>query len=206
MKWLTMQPAFVLEVPLSADDLMPKIRQAVQTPEIQPNTASAGACIDFKVAPDERRFWSPHLNVQVGDIEDDQDGGSELHCRYSPRPEVWTMFMAIYLVASCLIFAAAIFGYVQWILDESPWALVVIPLLALVILGLHLASLIGQGWSSDQMEELRARLDKTLAMALERPDFESKGTSSEFPQDWNVLDVAPEQSRDGGPRGIGNSC
>lgn len=183
MKWLTMQPAFVLEVPLNADDLMPKIRQVVQTPEIQPNTASAGACIDFKVAPDTRRFWSPHLNVQVSDIEDDQKAGSELHCRYSPRPEVWTMFMAIYLVASCLIFAAAIFGYVQWSLDESPWALVVIPLLALVILGLHVASLIGQGWSSDQMEELRARLDKTLAMALERPDFELKDATSEFPQD-----------------------
>ena len=179
MKWLTMQPAFVLEVPLNADDLMPRIRKAVQTPEIQPNTASAGACIDFKVAPDERRFWSPHLNVQVGDIDGDEPSGSELHCRYSPRPEVWTMFMAIYLVASCLIFAAAIFGYVQWILGESPWALFLIPLLALIILGLHFASLIGQSWSSDQMDELRSRLDQTLALALERPDFKSEDATGE---------------------------
>lgn len=163
MKWLTMQPAFVLEVPVGAEELMPEIRKAIKDPGLDQHAASAGVCIDFKVPPTERRFWSPHLNVQVGDMNQ----GAQLHCRYSPRPEVWTMFMAIYLVASCLIFAAAIFGYVQWLLGDSPWALVLIPLLLLVILGLHFASLLGQSWSSDQMDDLRQRLDKTLDLALD---------------------------------------
>jgi hypothetical protein len=161
IKPLTMQPTFTMDVPLRADEAMSRIRKAIQSPELRGHVASAGHCVDFQVAPGEQRFWSPHLNVQVSELE----SGSQLFCRFSPRPEVWTMFVALYFMAAFVICCAAIYGYVQWFLGHRPWSLVVIPIAALVIVSLHAASLIGQRLSSDQMVDLRQRLDRTLQVA-----------------------------------------
>ena len=162
MKPLQMQPTFTMDVPLRAGDLMPRIRRAINSPELRDHVVSAGHCLDLHVESEEQRFWSPHLNVQVSDA----DEGSELFCRFSPRPEVWTMFMFFYFVATFLICSAAIYGYVQWFLGSWPWSLVLIPISLLVIGLLHAASLIGQRLSSDQMETLRHRLDQTIERAL----------------------------------------
>jgi hypothetical protein len=161
MKFFTVQPAFTLDIPMPADELMSQIRKSVKEMGLRELVGSAGACVDLKIAADQRRFWSPHLNVQASQVEN----GSQLFCRFSPRPEVWTMFMAIYLVTACLIFAASIWGYVQWFLGDNPWALLFIPLGLFGIIVLHVASLIGQGLSADQMDQLRARLDALLAQA-----------------------------------------
>ena len=158
---LTMQPTFTLDVPLRSDEAMSRIRRAIQTPELNEHVASAGHCVDFQVAPAEQRFWSPHLNVQISDLE----SGSQLYCRFSPRPEVWTLFMAFYFMAAFIMCCAAIYGYVQWFLGQTPWSLVLIPICALIIVSLHAASLIGQRLSSDQMVQLRRRLDRTLQLA-----------------------------------------
>ncbi len=161
MKFFTVQPAFTVDIPLPTDELMLRVRKAIKELGFKELVGSAGACLDLKVAANQRRFWSPHLNVQASEA----DSGSQLFCRFSPRPEVWTMFMAIYLVTACLIFAASIWGYVQWFLGHTPWALTFIPIGIIGILALHLASLIGQGLSSDQMDQLRSRLDELLAKA-----------------------------------------
>ncbi len=161
MKFFTVQPAFTVDIPVPTDELMLRIRNSVKEMGLKELVGSAGSCVDLKVAPDQRRFWSPHLNVQASDVED----GSQLFCRFSPRPEVWTMFMAIYLVTACLIFAASIWGYVQWFLGDTPWALLFIPIGLVGIVVLHVASLIGQSLSADQMEQLRARLDELIAQA-----------------------------------------
>ena len=84
--------------------------------------------------------------------------------------------MALYFMAAFIICCAAIYGYVQWFLGHRPWSLVVIPIAALVIVSLHAASLVGQRWSSDQMVDLRQRLDRTLtAAALVDAEEESSG-------------------------------
>ena len=161
MKLFTVQPAFTMDIPVPTDELMLRIRTSVKEMGLKELVGSAGTCVDLKVARDQRRFWSPHLNVQASQL----DQGSQLFCRFSPRPEVWTMFMAIYLVAACLIFAASIWGYVQWFLGHTPWALLFIPLGLVGILVLHVASLVGQSLSADQMDQLRARLDELIARA-----------------------------------------
>ena len=160
MRFFTVQPAFTMETPLPSSELMSRIRRTIKELELR-DLGTAGACVDLRVPADERRFWSPHLNVQASD----NGSGSQLFCRFSPRPEIWTMFMAIYLVTACVIFAAAIYGYVQWFLGDTPWALVLIPIGVMLILALHVASLIGQGWSSDQMDQLRGRLDELIKRA-----------------------------------------
>ncbi len=163
MKPLKMQPTFRLDIPVHADQAMIKIRQAIKTPELCGYVVSAGQCIDYKIEESDRRFWSPHLSVQLNDTET----GAEVFGRFSPRPEIWTMFMAIYFFAAITIFGALIYAYVQWSLGSQPWALIAVPVCLAIIIGLHAASLIGQGFSSDQMYLLRSRLDRTMEIAFQ---------------------------------------
>lgn len=157
---LVVQPTFQLKVPTSCEETVTRMRQAIQEQALS-DTEYAGQCFDFKTSPREQRFWSPHLSVQVSE----SDSGSELHGRFSPRPEIWTAFVAMYAVVAFGILAASIFGYVQWFMGSIPWALLIVPIGLLSILGLHATSLMGQRLSSDQMHRLRQKLDQTLLHA-----------------------------------------
>ncbi len=163
MKPFTMQPTFTEDVPLHSDEVDDADSQgnSVCSDLGSMSIRRAASSISESIRR-ERRFWSPHLNVQVIEVESE----SQLYCRFSPRPEVWTMFMFIYFIAAFLASAAAIYGYVQWFLGETPWALVIIPIAIVTIVSLHAASLFGQGLSSDQMDELRQRFDRMLKQIL----------------------------------------
>jgi hypothetical protein len=127
-------------------------------PSFRDIAKTAAMCIDYTVEIADRRFWSPHLSIHVSPTET----GSQLHCRFSPRPEIWTMFMAIYFVVLILTSAAAIYAYVQWWMGDPPWALLAFPIGVSLIVSLHVGSQIGQSLSNDQMELLQNRLDQTL--------------------------------------------
>lgn len=160
---LQMQPTFRVELPWDIDEAKRRLRQAIASEELSRHAESAGWVIDYQIESSEKRFWSPHLSIQLNRIDDSQS--TEAFCRFSPRPEIWTMVMAIYMVAACCFFGALIFGFVQWTMGNPPWSLIVVPMAMSVIAGLHVASLVGQGWSRDQMEVLKSRWERTLEIA-----------------------------------------
>lgn len=170
MEPLTLQPTFVVDIALPPDELMPRMRQVCEGEEFRDRVETAGNCIEFRIDKVDQRFWSPHLSVMVsaGDAEGHQNptgpDHSKLFCRFSPRPEIWTMFMAIYAVIIGVIFICSVYGYVQWILGDSPLALLVVPLGVCTILLMHAGSKVGQKLSTDQMHILSRR----LTLAVER--------------------------------------
>ena len=171
IKPFRMQPTFVLELPVQADEAITQLHSAIRSPELRDHIRAAGRCIEFQVAPAEQRFWSPHLSVQIGESE----SGSQLFGRFSPRPEIWTMFMAIYGVVLIVMFGAVIYGYVQWYLGETTWSLAFVPVGLIVVGSLHVASLVGQSLSADQMEILRGRLNRAIELAFSVEDMQQKG-------------------------------
>lgn len=160
MQATQMRPTFAISMPMPARQAADTIRAKIQEHNLQACTRSKGLVAEFFVEPEDCRYWSPQLSLQLHDTE---PGQSQLFARFSPRPEVWTLVMFVYSFAVCIIFAASIWGYAQWMLGSRPWALLLIPLSLLAIALLHLASLIGQQWSSDQIELLRSRLDLVLS-------------------------------------------
>ena len=70
------------------------------------------------------------------------------------------MFIAIYGVILIGVFAASIYGYVQWFIGQTPWVLLLVPSGLFAITCLHVASLLGQRFSADQMILLRLRFDQ----------------------------------------------
>ncbi|PNY38675.1 hypothetical protein C2E31_01805 [Rhodopirellula baltica] len=145
------------------DESKRRIRAVVRDTEMSPHAETAGTVIDYKVATAEQRIWSPHLSIQLN--PGDTPESTEAFGRFSPRPEIWTLVMAVYLASACTLFGAMIYGLVQWMMKNPPWALLVIPVSLGTIVGLHLASLIGQSWSHDQMEVLKARWERTIELA-----------------------------------------
>ncbi|MEM9825148.1 MAG: hypothetical protein AAF958_01095 [Planctomycetota bacterium] len=154
MKIIGMQPSFTLDVPLDSQQLQQRIRRVVNDERYRETSSAAGSCADFRVEKSQQRIWSPHLGVQMSPLE----SGTRLHCRFSPRPEIWTFIMMIYFGMVIVAFGAAVYGYVQWIMGESPWALLGVPLGLGTIGVLHGISLVGQSWSADQMEDLERRM------------------------------------------------
>lgn len=164
---LQMQPTFRVQLPWSVDEAKDRLRRAITTSELAGRAESAGRVLDYKVESDVQRFWSPHLSVQL--YPTDQPESTEAFCRFSPRPEIWTMVMAVYMVAAFCFFGSLIYGFVQWTMGNPPWSLVVVPISVSAIAGLHLASLIGQGWSRDQMHVLQERWERTVEIAKGEP-------------------------------------
>lgn len=162
MKSLQMQPTFTLDFSVSRQEALSRIRTALQDRDLVNHAVAAGNCVDYAIAREDQAFWSPHLSVQFSDTE----LGCQLLGRFSPRPEIWTLFMAIDAAALIATFASLIYAYVQWSLGDEPWAGLVAPAGLLIIGGLHVASLIGQRLSSSQMKLLRKRLDDTLQIAF----------------------------------------
>jgi hypothetical protein len=159
-----LQPAFTIEVPLDKDAAVERLRSAITSEELRGFAQSAGTVFDFKIEKNAQRFWSPHLSAQFSPSET----GSQLFARFSPRPEIWTMFIAFYFVVMILMSLAAIIAYVQWSLGYTPSALAAVPIGCILIAGLHLGSLIGQSLSADQMDLLRSRFDQAVEIAFGR--------------------------------------
>ncbi len=168
MRLFQFQPAFTIDVPVDQHQAIARLKSAIASDELRGLAECAGMVIDFKINPAERRFWSPHLSVQCGASE----AGSQIFARFSPRPEIWTMFIAIYFVVAILICLAMTVGYVQWSLGYAPWSLAAVPIGVLMIAGLHLASLIGQQLSADQMTLLRERLVRAVEIAFDGADVQ----------------------------------
>jgi len=165
MKSLKLKPTFRLELDVPPEELMSRVRTVLRNQSAQDEVseiASAGHCIDVKVPRQRQRFWSPHLNAHVSE----HGSGSEVYCRFSPRPEVWTMVMAVYLVATFFICSCLIYGYVQWVMETQPWAFALVPIGFVMIAGLHVVSLFGQKLSEDQMDHLRTRLEQVVKLAV----------------------------------------
>ncbi len=156
-----LRPRFTVVLPANSDETMERFRAALD--EIDPGpSASAGNHAELRVPVEEYRVWSPYLSCQANDSA----WGCEIHARFSPRPEIWTLVMFIYFFMVFLGLFGASFGYVQMMVDQTPWGFWGLPIGVVVILLLHGSSVVGQRLSSDQMERLKARFDAVIYRAF----------------------------------------
>jgi hypothetical protein len=113
----------------------------------------------------KRTFWSPYLNLEV----EDEPDGSAIRGRFSPHPNVWTMFMGIYILLAIAALGGFSYGIVQLTLGQSPWAFWVDPASAALFGFVYGATLIGQGLGAEQMYVMRTLVDRACVDALEAP-------------------------------------
>ncbi len=116
--------------------------------------------------PSARHFWSPYLQLEIRLkseepwASDDTIEGDMLFGRFSPHPNVWTGFMAVYALLAMVAMGGAVYGVSEWMLGEPPYAWLAVP--AALALGgfVYGAVFIGQGLGAEQMYELRSAVDR----------------------------------------------
>jgi hypothetical protein len=138
---------------------MRSLRERIDAAPRSRRCQSKGRCAELFLDDAKRRLWTPYLSVQA---EDEEGGGTRLHARFAPYPEVWTFFIFAYGVAWFGILFGGAFGYAQWASGEAAWGLWGVWLGLPAVVLLHVASGVGQRLGAPEMEELGRRLDRLV--------------------------------------------
>ena len=112
----------------------------------------------LSVPPREEKFWSPQLSIDF----ESQNGGTLIRGLYSPRPSVWTMFMAMYAIVGFGGLIGVFFGASQWSLGMNAYGLWSAPVSLVLAGGVYLLARMGQWLSRDQISALRSFAEGAL--------------------------------------------
>ena len=157
-----MRPRFELQLPVERERWLGALRALLdgETEALRGQVFRKHAVVQMR--DEKRTFWSPYLNLEV----EDEPDGSAIRGRFSPHPNVWTMFMGVYILIAIVGLAGFSYGIVQWTLGQTPWAFLVTPA-ALALFGfVYGATLIGQGLGAEQMYVMRSLVDQACMDAL----------------------------------------
>ncbi|MCK5375698.1 MAG: hypothetical protein KAJ97_01370 [Acidobacteria bacterium] len=149
------RPRFTIEVDADPDVLMDRLRENLkQCPCC--TGVSVGRHAELFVPGHEQRVWSPWLSVTTEEGGD----GAVLKGRFAPHPSVWTLYLFLTFALGFALLVGISWGYAQWVMEQTPWALLSLP--GAIILGglLFLASVLGQRLGAEQMVQLRAALEE----------------------------------------------
>ncbi|GAB4207907.1 MAG: hypothetical protein OHK0013_25890 [Sandaracinaceae bacterium] len=102
----------------------------------------------------ENHFYSPQLVVRVAP----EGNGARLEAHFGPDPYVWAFYVMGSGGLTVLTFFATMFGIGQWMVGQTPTALLVAPGAAVLAGLVYGASFVGQGLGSEQMYFLRHAL------------------------------------------------
>ena len=160
-----MRPRFELQLPVDRERWLGSFQRALESDPgpLRGQVFRKHAVVQMRDG--ERTFWSPYLNLEV----EDEPDGSAIRGRFSPHPNVWTMFMGVYILLGIIALGGLSYGFVQLTLGESPWAFFTVPAAAAMFGFVYGATLIGQGLGAQQMYVMRSLVDRACVDALDGP-------------------------------------
>lgn len=160
-----MRPSFRIALDCPVDRIAEALRDelADRTDEVVGTVASRQCTL--AIPEQERRFWTPTLDLSYAEIESPPRTGSRLWGTFSPRAAIWTglvFTIGTLLVASLF---ATMFAGAQIALGRTPTALLLPAVSAATIALLYVAALVGQGLAVADLYRLRAFVDDALRRA-----------------------------------------
>lgn len=159
MKRPRMRPVFEIDLEVSGDELLQRMRERLARKDChaEGNVLRAGA--ELSTCERNIHFWSPHLSLEIRDRE---GGGKYVVGRFGPNPGLWMLFMTAYATIGLGGTLAAMFGISQWILNQPPWAFAGVPLAVFLAGFTYGAVFIGQGLGAEEMYMLRSFVDHCI--------------------------------------------
>lgn len=84
----------------------------------------------IKLPKAQQQFWSPQLHLEINDLD---NGKSQLYGLFGPNPTVWTLFMFLHFAVAGLFIAFSIWAYSNYAL-KTDYHLQVWGMIGMVIL------------------------------------------------------------------------
>jgi hypothetical protein len=159
-----MRPTF--EIPLTAGDttVLDRLRARLDGGDTDLRGQVVQGHALLKLPRERRSLLSPVLNLEVAAGED----GDLLRGRFSPEPNVWTMFMAIYGVLILIALGGLMYGFALMTVDEAPWPMLAVPVCGALFGFVYGAAFIGQGLTVNDMYEMRAFVEEVAGSPARR--------------------------------------
>lgn len=110
------------------------------------------------VPASRQRLWSAELRVEVAR----RDDATVVEGRYAPHPHVWVTYVIVLAAVVVGVTVAVVFALAEWSMGQPPVALYALAPLLLIGGATYAAAFVGQGFASEEMDELRAFLDEAL--------------------------------------------
>ena len=153
-----MHPRVELCLFCSPDQLLERVDKHLSKGEGNIQGSILRQHIMLKMTKEEQHFWSPVLNLDV----EPHGKGTLLKGYFGPAPNVWTLFMAMYLFIGFSGLGAGMYGVSQILLERSPTAFWGVPIAFVLELLVYGIALVGQGLAQDQMYTLKHFFDKSI--------------------------------------------
>lgn len=113
-----------------------------------------------KCNAEKQHFWSPELTLEIVDnyLKDDvyanQPEPTLVRGYISPKPSLWTFFAFAYVGLGLLFLGFVVYGTSQMMLDQPTYMLWYALICLLLILGVFIATQIGQKLGEEQTKKL----------------------------------------------------
>lgn len=156
-----LRPRFEYVASCPPSDAPGRLGAALQRPEAPCRGRIYGTHAVLHVLHTEERVWSPFLSLDLGWHPE----GTLVRGLFGPKPSIWSLFVAAYAICGFGALFAGGFAFVQWTLEQPPWALWILPALALGALATYAFARYGQTRGRGQMDQLRSFLDDALAVS-----------------------------------------
>ena len=164
MSSFRMRPRFTHELDLPVEVARERIVGGIRENAGHCEVKSFPGFVCLRVPEEERRIWSPRLNVSLDAAE---NGGTILNGTYGPNANLWSLLLYTNLIAGSLALFSGILGYCQWKIGMTPWGLCVcVPMLA-ILGGLYLAAQFGQKLGARQTFELHRIYEAAVGHTVE---------------------------------------
>ena len=152
------RPRFRLRAPLPKEVLLERLEAALDEPGASCIGIVTGRHLDLMVHPDQRRTWSPRMDLELLD-----EGALTLMVgRIGPHPDVWSLFLFFYALSAFALIGGLMLGVSQQLIGQTPWGLWLVLLGASTGALAYLAAFAGQRLGQPQMTVLRRFIETAL--------------------------------------------
>jgi len=153
-----MRPTFALLLHEDAGAIYDRLASMLDAPDSEVEGQVHFPRAFLRIRGGRRPILSPHLDLDLR-IDGEQ---VFLHGRFSPRPNVWMGFMALFFLIGMVGLVGLVFGLAQLMLGGPFWTIWAAPVSAALIGFIYGAAFIGQGLSSEEMYRLRAFVEASV--------------------------------------------
>jgi hypothetical protein len=159
-KSILLRPRFYRETEKTTETVVQQYQQLKSEVQSDYSIKISGNHIWFYISPENRKYFSPHLHLE---LEKSENGNTHIRGLFGPDQALWTMFMFFHFIVAGIFLIFSMIAYSNWTLKQ-PYEndLLIMGLMVVVWILLYLIARSNRHSSVPQMIELEKLMNRVL--------------------------------------------